>query len=89
MNDLAEHIKEEETTDLPALEAVLSSDDSEKLAKSFSRTKAFIPSRSHLVAPSKPPFETVAGFMAAPLDHLGDLLRKFPDENISTTPSTK
>jgi hypothetical protein len=89
MDDLAQHIKEEETADLPALEGVLSRDDSQRLAKTFGRTKAFVPSRSHPLAPNKPPFETVAGLMAAPLDHLGDLLRKFPDETVSPNPLTK
>lgn len=89
MDDLAEHIKEEEEGDLPALDQVLSNEDSEKLAKSFGRTKAFVPSRSHPKAPNKPPFETVVGLMAAPIDHLGDLLRKFPDETVSPNPSTK
>lgn len=89
MDDLAEHIKEEEIADLPALNRVLSSEDSESLAKSFGRTKAFVPSRSHPKSPNKPPFETVVGLMTAPLDHLGDLLRKFPDETVSPNPSTK
>jgi hypothetical protein len=89
MDDLAQHIKEEETGDLPALESALSNEEGEKLAKSFGRTKAFVPSRSHPMAPNKPPFETVAGLLAAPLDHLGDLLRKFPDETVSPNPSTK
>jgi hypothetical protein len=89
MDDLVEHIKEEEGEDLPALEHILSTEDSERLAKSFGRTKAFVPSRSHPMAPNKPPFETVVGLMAAPLDHLGDLLRKFPDETVSPNPSTK
>jgi hypothetical protein len=89
MDDLAEHIKEEERDDLPALENALSTEDSERLAKSFGRTKAFVPSRSHPKAPNKPPFETVIGLMTAPLDHLGDLLRKFPDETVSPNPSKK
>ena len=89
MKDLREHIKEEEGDDLPRLEKALSSDDSVGMAKSFGRTKAFVPSRSHPSAPSKPPFETVAGLMAAPLDHIADLFRKFPDQTISPNPSTK
>jgi len=36
--------------------------------------------RSHPSAPDKPPFETVLGLMTAPLDKLGDMLRKFPKE---------
>ncbi|KAI9832738.1 MAG: hypothetical protein M1826_001297 [Phylliscum demangeonii] len=89
MQDLAQHIKEEEGQDLPRLEKALSNDDSISLATSFGRTKAFVPSRSHPLAPNKPPFETVAGLLAAPIDHLMDLFRKFPDHNISPNPSTK
>lgn len=89
MTDLAEHIKEEEKDDLPALQAVIDDTTAEKLAKSFGRTKAFVPSRSHPMAPNKPPFETVIGLMTAPIDHLGDMLRKFPDKTVSPNPSTK
>lgn len=89
MADLSQHIKEEEEQDLPALEQELSAEESESLSKSFSRTKAFVPSRSHPSAPNKPPFETAVGLLAAPIDHLADLFRKFPDETISPNPSTK
>jgi len=89
MKDLNQHIIEEENDDLPALESAIETADSDSLAKSFGRTKAFVPSRSHPLAPNKPPFETVVGLMTAPLDHLGDMLRKFPDETVSPNPSTK
>jgi len=89
MDNLKQHIKEEENDDLPALASTLSQSDSESMTKSFGRTKAFVPSRSHPSAPSKPPFETVVGLMTAPIDHLGDMLRKFPDQTISPNPSTK
>lgn len=89
MKDLAPHIKEEETTDLPALEEALSPEDSEKLSKSFGRTKMFVPSRSHPSAPSKPPYETAVGLLAAPIDHLADLFRKWPDTSTMPNPSTK
>ncbi|KIM93480.1 hypothetical protein OIDMADRAFT_21522 [Oidiodendron maius Zn] len=89
MADLSEHIRGEEEQDLPALDRELSAEDSESLAKSFGRTKAFVPSRSHPSAPSKPPFETAVGLLAAPIDHLADLFRKFPDETVSPNPSTK
>jgi len=79
MDDLSQHIKEEESDDLPALEQALATSESEQLAKSFGRTKAFVPSRSHPSAPNKPPFETVVGLMAAPIDRLGDLFRRFPE----------
>ncbi|PGH26558.1 hypothetical protein AJ80_01687 [Polytolypa hystricis UAMH7299] len=79
MDNLSRHIKEEETEDLVQLENVLEQADNESLVKSFDRTKAFVPTRSHPSAPAKPPFETAVGLMAAPIDHLRDLFRKFPE----------
>jgi hypothetical protein len=93
MSVLQEHITEEENDDLPALEKVLSARHyqgvSEKLANSFGRTKAFVPSRSHPSAGENPPFESVMGLLTAPIDHIADLFRKFPDEKISPNPSKK
>jgi hypothetical protein len=62
------------------LQKALVLDESVELARSFWRTKMFIPSRSQPRAPNKPPFETVVGLLAAPIDRLGDLFRKFPKE---------
>lgn len=45
MTNLDAHIKEEEEHDLPALEKAIAVDDSESLAKSFERTKMFVPTR--------------------------------------------
>jgi hypothetical protein len=84
--DLSEHIVEEERDDLPAIEKELAKGESEGLVASFKRTKMFIPTRSHPSAPDKPPFETVAGLMAAPIDHLRDIFRKFPKESKSQLP---
>jgi len=86
MKNLNQHIKEEESNDLPALEAAIDVKSSESLAKSFKRTKWFLPTQSHPSAPSKPPFETVAGLFAAPIDHLMDVFKKFPEESQSTLP---
>jgi len=88
---LAEHIKDEEEKDLPALESALKSapSNSESMAKSFGRTKAFVPSRSHPSAGENPPFETVMGLLTAPFDHIADVFRNFPDKTISPNPSTK
>lgn len=88
MADLKQHINEEEQDDMPALETAIPSDDSVKMAKSFERTKMFVPSRSHPSAPNKPPFETAVGLLQAPIDHIMDIFRKFP-EDISPNPSTK
>lgn len=88
---LEEHIKEEERDDMPVLEEKLRSieRETESMAKSFGRTKAFVPSRSHPSAGEHPPFETVMGLLTAPIDYVADILRKFPDQTISLNPSTK
>jgi hypothetical protein len=76
---LSEHIKEEESKDLPALEAALAPEESESMATGFSRTKKFVPTRSHPSAGEKPPFETVMGLLTAPFDIISDMFRKFPE----------
>ncbi len=88
---LSKHMKEEEEGDMPALEDKLSSaqGQSESMATAFSYTKVFVPSRSHPSAGEHPPFETVMGLLTAPIDHIADLFRKFPQETISPNPSTK
>lgn len=90
---LEQHINEEEKDDLPALEQALASEEnrgsSESLAKSFSRTKMFVPSRSHPAAGENPYIEGPAGLPVAIFDHIADLFRKFPDGTISPNPSQK
>jgi len=69
MDVLRPHLRDEETTDLPELEGKLSREDSEKLAKEFSKMKKFSPTRSHPFATSfEPPFETALALMTAPID---------------------
>ncbi|KXG53756.1 uncharacterized protein PGRI_008060 [Penicillium griseofulvum] len=89
MDNLSKHIKEEENEDLPKLEGVLSQEDSENYAKTFDRTKMFVPSRSHPSAPDKPPYETAIGLLTAPIDHLADLFRKWPHTSGMPNPSKK
>ncbi|KAJ6187019.1 hypothetical protein N7519_001927 [Penicillium mononematosum] len=89
MEHLSEHIKEEESDDLPRLEAALTQEDSEDCSKTFGRTKMFVPSRSHPSAPDKPPYETAIGLLTAPIDHLADLFRKWPDTSGMPNPTTK
>lgn len=89
MKDLAQHIKEEETHDLPMLEQALTKEESESFSKSMGRTKMFVPSRAHPSAPDKPPFETAVGLLAAPIDHLADLFRKWPETSTMPNPSSK
>jgi hypothetical protein len=46
MDHLKPHNDSEEHTDLPMLEKAIGTEDSEKAARSFSRTKMFAPTRS-------------------------------------------
>ncbi|KAL3464553.1 hypothetical protein BJX64DRAFT_298364 [Aspergillus heterothallicus] len=85
MENLSEHIKEEEADDLVMLEETLSEHDSQSLSKAFERTKIFIPSRAHPHAPNKPPFETAVGLMTAPFDQVADLFRKWPSRDAVST----
>ena len=71
------------------LESALSEEESMGLSKSFGRTKMFVPSRSHPSAPDKPPFETAVGLLTAPIDHLADMFRSWPDTSTMPNPSTK
>ncbi|KAF8810564.1 hypothetical protein BYT27DRAFT_7091551 [Phlegmacium glaucopus] len=80
MDHLKPHNENEEQRDLPLLEKVLGTDNSEKAAVSFTRTKKFVPTRPHPSAPNKPPFETLAGLMAAPVDKLKDAFATFPSD---------
>ncbi|KAL6703598.1 hypothetical protein ACN47E_009458 [Coniothyrium glycines] len=87
---LAEHIQEEERDDLPALEkAVRASDDpgdSVRLAGRFERTKKFVPTRAHPSAGESPWFEGPMGLLAAPIDRIADIFRKFPDDDLPPNP---
>jgi hypothetical protein len=95
--ELEHHIEDEELNDLPNLESALgsrpirgSSDgSSESLAKKFERTKAFVPSHSHPAAGENPYFESAVGMLAAPIDRIADLFRKFPDDITDPEASSK
>ncbi|OQD76062.1 hypothetical protein PENDEC_c005G03091 [Penicillium decumbens] len=78
LDDLVYHFQQEEGSDLPVLEDGISQTDSEALTRSLDRTKIFVPSRSHPLAPSKPPFETAVALLTAPVDMVADIFRKWP-----------
>ncbi|KAF2122554.1 HHE domain-containing protein [Lophiotrema nucula] len=91
MTSLKEHIKDEEQSDLPALEEALAKHPgySESMAKNFGMLKALVPSRAHPSAGENPLFEGPLGLLLAPIDHIADIMRRFPDKVISPNPSTK
>ncbi|KAG8805649.1 hypothetical protein FRC17_005405, partial [Serendipita sp. 399] len=82
IDHLKPHNDSEETNDLPSLEKVLGKEESRKAAASFSRTKKLAPTRPHPSAPNKPPYETLAGFLALPMDKIKDVFASFPTEEM-------
>ncbi|KAF8070169.1 hypothetical protein FPV67DRAFT_1412816 [Lyophyllum atratum] len=89
MDVLHRHNDHEEQEDLPLLEPKLGKQGSIEAAQKFKRTKQFAPTRAHPSAPNKPPFETLVGLMAAPLDKLKDAFAKFPTEDMKEELKTK
>lgn len=83
---LKQHMEQEEQKDMVAIENSLSPLESEHLARTFERTKMLTPTHSHPGAPDRPPFDTAAGLMAAPLDRIRDLFRKFPHDSSGSPP---
>ncbi|KAJ7628744.1 hypothetical protein FB45DRAFT_1059449 [Roridomyces roridus] len=82
MSSLREHNNDEEVKDLPSLEPQLGEEASKNAAGQFTLTKKFVPTRAHPSLPNKPPFETLAGFLVAPIDKLRDAFDKFPTEEM-------
>lgn len=87
MDGYAQHMREE-TLELLELESNLAPKESEELAKSLEQTKVFVPSSLYQTIPTQPPYETPAGLLTAPLDHLRDTFSKWPQtEDSETQPS--
>ncbi|KAF9553946.1 hypothetical protein CPC08DRAFT_737814 [Agrocybe pediades] len=75
---LKQHGNHEEQVEFLKLQNALGDEGAAKAAASFERTKLLAPTRSHPSAPARPPFETLAGLLAAPMDKIRDLLSQFP-----------
>lgn len=75
-----QHIQDEEHEDIAALEKAISADESDALVRSFQRTKMLTPTRGHPSLPSKPPFDSVAALLEAPLDRIRELFAQYPEE---------
>jgi hypothetical protein len=58
----------------------LGEDGSKAAAADFSRTKQFVPTRTHPALPNVPPYETLAGFLLMPVDKLRDMFLSWPSK---------
>jgi hypothetical protein len=81
MHDLHTHIKYETQEDMPRLESAIPKEESEKIAKSFIRTKQIVPAKSHPGGPTMHPLvEGLVGLLAAPIDKLRTYCEAFLEE---------
>ncbi|KAI5815320.1 hypothetical protein BZA77DRAFT_338734 [Pyronema omphalodes] len=80
MKGVRNHIVETEERELPRLEEAMTKEENERLGRRYRRMMWFLPTRAHPWIPNKPPYETVLGFLSTPVDQLGDVFRRFPDE---------
>jgi len=75
IQDTKHHVKEEESTVLPALEKNCSPDEIQKMTQQFISSKSMAPSRPHPDAPNEPPGNKVANSASVPLDAARDIGR--------------
>lgn len=80
MSEFTQHIKKEETIDLPELEQNLTPKDSAAMAKSFDRTKYFVPSKCDATTAQQLPFQTPMGLLDTPMDKLRGVYDSLPME---------
>lgn len=78
MAEVTEHVGEEESELFPQLRGALGADRIRRLGEDLQTAKAAAPTRPHPGAPNRPPWNFLAGPMAAALDRAFDVLRKFP-----------
>jgi len=73
--DTKHHVKEEESSVLPALEKNCSPDEIKAMTHDFISSKSMAPSRPHPDAPNEPPTNKVANTASVPLDAARDMGR--------------
>ena len=83
MAELHANDLQETTKDLVNLESAITRDESRRLSKWFNRTKMFVPTRAHPGMSDRPPFETAAALMMAPVDQLADIFREWPEDEVN------
>jgi len=81
-NEVQDHLKTEETEDLPFLKEQFTEDQLIKAGKAFSMKQKIAPTRPHPAVPDKPTaLELALGLFIAPVDKFRDLFVDFPDKN--------
>jgi hemerythrin superfamily protein len=79
--DLSDHIRMEESEDLPYFSANVDRDKRVAAAKAFNLKKKIAPTRPHPGIPDRPwALENALGLLTAPIDKLRDMFTPFPDD---------
>ncbi|CAG8606829.1 16953_t:CDS:2, partial [Funneliformis caledonium] len=81
MKEFDEHSTDEEENQFPLLKEKVGSEELQKLAAEFEKTRKMVPTRPHPFAPDQPPKETIVGTATAPIDKARDETREFVDVN--------
>lgn len=83
--EIAEHVKEEETEPglLEKVRSALDEDELEALAKALKRSEGMTPTRAHPLAPDRPPGNTVLGPATGLIDRARDALEGRTDTHRS------
>ncbi|KIN03360.1 hypothetical protein OIDMADRAFT_39718 [Oidiodendron maius Zn] len=87
INDTAGHFNEVEMADLPALDGVLSLGESKRLSESFMRVK--LPDLLHSHTSNGFLFSAPFSWLAAPVNFLCNIPRKYPDKTMTRKDATK
>jgi len=75
MTDTLEHVRDEETTLLPALQKACSAEELNQMGTDWEARKTIAPTRPHPGAPNKGAAATAANMATKPLDELRDAAR--------------
>ena len=89
INDIAGHFNEVEMADLPALDGVLSLGESKRLSESFMRIKFPDLLHSHTISSNGFLFTAPFSWLAAPVNFLRNMPRKYPDKTMMRKDATK
>ena len=74
MDDIKEHVAEEENDVFPQFRTKVDADELNKLGETVERLKKIVPTHPHPMAPDHPPFNALLGPGAGLVDRLRDML---------------
>lgn len=83
MQEVRHHVEEEERDLFPRLREAMPADELDRLGRSLTNVKAFVPTRPHPAAPTGPIGKLATSAPVALVDRVRDSVRKWRDESRS------